>query len=91
MAIIKRSYSKEEFARRGDQVYETQVQPRLNAEDEGKFAAIDIETGSFEVDEDEAVAGDKLRTRVPRAQIWIVRIGSRVVHRFGGRIPRNPP
>ncbi len=40
-------YSKEEFARRGNEIYEREVQPHLNAQDAGKFVAIDIETGAF--------------------------------------------
>src|SRR3954447_5256800 len=36
-------YSKEEFARRGNEIYEREVQPRLTEEDRGKFVAIDIE------------------------------------------------
>jgi hypothetical protein len=47
--------------------------------------AIDIETGDFEVDKSEIVACDRLEARHPDAQIWIVRIGSRHVRRFGGR------
>ena len=85
MGFVKRRYSKEEFARRGDALYEKDVLPRLGIDDEGKFAAIDIESGLYEIDEDEWEAGDKLRARVPEAQIWIVRVGSRSVHRFGGR------
>jgi len=44
MASTKRRYSKEEFARRGDAVYENDILPQLAAEDEGKFAAI-VERG----------------------------------------------
>ena len=89
MASTKRRYGKEEFARRGDQVYETQVRPHLKAEDEGKFAAVDIETGAYEVDADELAACDKLNARLPKAQIWMVRVGSRYVRRFGGREKRG--
>jgi hypothetical protein len=89
MASTKRRYGKEEFARRGDRVYETKVRPHLSKEDRGKFAAIDIDSGTYEVDDDELTACDKLTTRVPEAQIWIVRVGSRYVHRFGGRDRRT--
>ncbi len=85
MSSIKRRYSKEEFAKRGDTIYEKEIRPRLTAEDQGKFVAIDIESGTYEMAEDELEAGDKLLARVPDAQIWIVRVGSRSVHRFGGR------
>jgi len=80
MAATERRYSKEEFARRGDAIYEKEVRPQLKAADDGKFAAIDIETGTFAVDADELKAGNKLRARLPQAQIWMVR----AVHRFGG-------
>ena len=85
MASTKRRYSKEEFARRGDALYEKNVRPKLNIEDEGKFAAIDIDSGTCEIDVDELEACDRLRARLPEAQIWMVRVGSRFVHRFGGR------
>jgi hypothetical protein len=85
MAATKRRYDKQEFARRGDEAYETQVRPHLTTDDEGKFAAIDIETGAYEIAEDELDACDKLSDRVPDAQIWLVKVGSHHLHRFGGR------
>jgi len=86
---VKRRYSKDEFAERGDAIYENDVRPQLKPDDDGKFAAIDIESGKYELHEDELVACDKLRVRVPEAQIWMVRVGSRSVHRFGGRERRE--
>ena len=56
--------------------------------DEGKFAAIDIQSGMYEIDVDELEACDKLNARIPDAQIWMVRVGYRFVHRFGGRDER---
>ena len=88
---IKRRYSKEEFAQRGDAIYESKVRPQLKADDDGKFAAIDIESGAYDVDGDEMKACDRLRARAPEAQIWLVRIGSPYVHRFGGRERRQAP
>lgn len=79
------SYSRAEFARHGDEVYEKKVQPRLRAEDEGKFAVIDIVTGDYEIDADELIASDKLLARHPQAQIWLRQIGSRYARRFGAR------
>src|SRR5437879_4307593 len=89
MGSTKRRYSKEEFARRGDAIYENDVRPRLKPADEGKFAAIDIESGVYEIDRDELKAGNRLRARIPEAQIWMVRVGHRSVHRIGGRERRE--
>jgi hypothetical protein len=85
MGSTKRRYGKAEFAQRGDAIYENTVRPRLTTDDAGKFAAIDIETGRYEIDANELDVADKLRARVPDAQIWLIRVGSRYLHRFGGR------
>ncbi len=82
-------YSKEEFARRGDKIYESQVRSQVEAGNDGKIVAIDIETGAFEVDTSEIAACDRLEAGYPDAQIWMVRIGSRHVRRFGGRTRRT--
>ena len=91
MGSVKRRYSKEEFARRGDAIYENDVRPLLEAGDKGKFAAIDIESGMYEIDADELKACHKLRARIPEAQIWMVRVGYHSVHRIGGRLRRKTP
>ena len=84
MASVKRRYSKEEFARRGDATFEKVVRSHLKSQDVGRFVALDIDTGDFEIDDNELTACDRLRARHPDAQIWMVRAGSRYVHRFGG-------
>jgi 23S rRNA maturation mini-RNase III len=89
MRSVKRHYSKAEFARRGDAIYENYVRPHLKPADEGKFAAIDIESGMYELDRDELKAGNRLRARLPEAQIWMVRVGQRSVHRIGRRQRRE--
>ena len=89
MTVRQPRYSKEEFARRGDEIYENQVRPQVADGNHGKIVAIDIETGDFEVDWSEIAACDRLEARRPDAQIWIVRIGSRHVRRFGGRTQRT--
>jgi hypothetical protein len=78
-------YSREEFARRGDEIYERSVLPHVRTGDEGKFVAIDIVSGDHEIGSDELVASDRLRSRHPNAQIWLRQIGSRYAHRFGTR------
>ena len=78
-------YSKEEFARRGDAIYDRDVRPIVKRSDKGKFVAIDIETGQFEIDRDELAACDRLEARLPDAQIWLTRVGLGYARRFGPR------
>ena len=91
MAATKRRHSKKEFERRGYEIYEAQVRPKLNADTVGSSAAIDIESGEYAIDADELKACRKLRTRVPDAHIWMVWVGYRSVHRFGGRDEPETP
>ncbi len=77
--------SKEEHARLGTAIYEQRVRPQVEADNQGKIVAIDIETGAFEVAEDTLTAAERLLIHHPDAQIWCVRIGHRGVHRFGLR------
>ena len=90
MTVRQPRYSKEEFARRGDEFYETQVRQHVETGNYGKIVAIDIETGAFEVADEILTATDRLFARLPDAQPWIVRIGHRAVHRFGARSLRKP-
>ena len=90
MPTTRPRYSKEEFARRGDALYDDHIRLVLGEGNEGKFVAIDIETGAYEVDGDEVVASDRLLARVPDAQVWLKRIGSRYVRRFGPRPQPGP-
>ncbi len=91
MTTTRPRHSKEEFARRGDAIYDRDLRPLLKPENEGHFVAIDIESGAYEIDPDELTASDRLLARVSSAQIWIRRMGSRFVHRFGARHELTAP
>lgn len=85
MSVRQRRYSKEEMARRGQELYESQVREQVEAGNEGKIVAIDIETGAFEVDDYVIPATDRLFERYPDAQPWGIRIGHPAVYHFGSR------
>jgi hypothetical protein len=78
-------YSKEEFARRGEEIYQSQIRSQVEEGNEGKIVAIDIETAAFEVADNTIDATDRLYDRYPDAQPWVIRIGHRAVYRFGSR------
>jgi hypothetical protein len=75
-------YSKEEHARRGMEVYEQEVRQKVEAGNEGKIVAIDIDSADNEVADDTLTASQRLLARSPNAQVWCVRIGHRAVHRL---------
>ena len=90
MPVRQRRYPKEEFAQRGNAIYERDIRPQVEADNQGKYVAIDIETGAWEMDASETAACDRLRQRVPDAQTWMMRIGYAYIRRFGaGRVRRS--
>ncbi len=79
-------YTKEEHARRGQETYEQRVRPHVESGNLGKIVAIDVDSGAYEMDEETLPAVERLLARFPDAQIWLVRIGHRGVHRFGAGV-----
>ncbi len=75
--------SPEELARLGAEAFDRRVRPILRPEDDGKFVAIDVGTGEFEIDDDDYTAVVRLRTRSPRAEIWLGRAGAPAAYRMG--------
>ncbi|MDA0839729.1 MAG: hypothetical protein O3B01_30690 [Planctomycetota bacterium] len=77
-------YSIQEHARRGNELYEQGILPKIDQiADQGKIVAIDIESGDFAVAEDVLEASEALLVRRPDAQTWFVRVGHQGVHNFG--------
>ena len=85
MLVRQPRYSKEEFARRGDEIYQSQIRSQVEESNSGQIVAIDIETGAFELAEDIVTASARLLTRYPDAQTWFIRIGHQAVYHFGAR------
>ena len=74
--------SPEEVARLGAEAFDRQVRPSLRPEDDGKFVAVDIGTGDYELDEDDYWAVTRLRTRCPSAEVWLGRVGQPAAYRM---------
>lgn len=89
MPIRQPRYSKKEFARRGNELYESQVHSQVEEGNYGKIVAIDIETGAFAVADDLLTAAKQLSAQVPDAQTWFIRIGHLAVDHFGARSLRT--
>lgn len=85
MTLRQPRYSKEEFAKRGNEIYQAQIKERVEKENYGRVVAIDIETAVFELGEQPMTAVNKLYQKYPDAQPWVIRIGHDAVYRFGSR------
>ncbi len=77
--------SAQEIGQRGRELYENGIRARVEADHRGKYVAIDVNTGDYEVGQDRVAAAEQLRRRRPEAVVFFVRIGLPPV-RLGGRI-----
>lgn len=75
--------SLDELAVLGADIFDRQVRPALRPADDGKFVAIDVETGEYEMDEDDYTAVTRLRARKPAADVWLLRAGYPTTCRIG--------
>ena len=82
MPAIEPRRSPEEIARLGAEAFDRHVRPTLRPEDDGKFVAIDIGTGDYELDEDDYAAVTRLRGRRPTAEVWLGRVGQPAAYRM---------
>ena len=69
MGVRQPRYSKEEFAQRGQAIYEKRVRPQVEEGNTGRVVAIDVETEEFEVADDPIAASDRLFARCPGATV----------------------
>ncbi len=89
MPVREPKYSNEEAARLGNSIYERDIRPKMTDADHGKYVAIDMDTGEWEMDADEMLAGDLLLGRLPEAQIWMTRVGYGYIRSFGAGFVRG--
>ena len=86
MAIPSAKFSREEFSRRGQEIYDRVVKSQLHAEDLDKFVAIDIESGDYEIDRDDFTAMERtFGTAGATRKIWLMHHGQPTAYRIGWR------
>jgi hypothetical protein len=67
--------TREEVAELGNHILRNQIEPRLAAEDMGKFVAIAVESGDYEIDKSDQKVMARILARYPLGRIWLARAG----------------
>ncbi|MFB3133689.1 MAG: hypothetical protein ACE10K_14320 [Rhodothermales bacterium] len=78
-------YTSKEIVERGEALYNQQIRAEVETGNEGKFLVLDIETGAYEVDEDELAAVQRAKANNSNAVLYIMRIGYATAYRLGGQ------
>jgi len=82
-------YSAEEIVRRGKALYDESIRDAVEEGNHGKYLVVDIETGGYEVDEDQLAASERALARHAGAALYGMRIGYRAAGRIGGGALRS--
>ena len=67
---------RDEIARLGDEVYERDIRHKVEADHHGEVVAIDVDSDSWAIGDNVIAAA---------IDVWLLRVGYRALHRFGGR------
>jgi hypothetical protein len=73
----------DELAARGESLFDQCVRPFLRPADDGKYVAIDVNSGDYVVDSDDHAAVMRLLADRPAADIWLMRAGFPTTYRIG--------
>lgn len=76
-------FDKEEIATRGEALYEQQIRAQVEPQHVGKFLIVDIETGEYEVDDDDIEATNRARAKHPDGAFYGMRVGYRTSGTLG--------
>lgn len=80
----------DKLARLGDEIYERHIRAQVEADHHGEIVATDVDSGCWGLGKNILEARERLDGALPEANdVFLVRVGEKVIHRFGGRTPRG--
>ena len=79
----------EEIGHLGDEMYERNIRPKVEAAHFGEVIAIDVDSGDYAVADTARSAARGLRERHPDASVWLMRVGYPTLRCFGGGTSRR--
>ena len=71
--MARTQYTNEEIGQLAEQIYRRSIRDKVMPQHKGKFLIVDIESGDYEVDEDDLAAEDRLRARRPNGVFFGLR------------------
>lgn len=77
------AYSIEEIARRGQALYDEQIRSKVEPAHRGEYLILNVDTGEYEIDQDDLVASQRARARFADAPLFTIRVGHPTAYRLG--------
>ena len=72
------------LAERGQQLYDQQIRPQVEDQHRGEFLVLHVESGDYEIAEDEMTAFQRAKAKHSDAQFYLLRIGYPAAYRLRG-------
>lgn len=89
--MLPTSYTREEIGQIANEIYHRDIRPKVMPQHKGKFLVLDIQTGDYEIDEDDLSAEERLRARQPNGVLFGLRIGYTSAYTLAGRMIEDKP
>ena len=80
--MADRELTAEEIAERGEAIYERDLRPLVEEAHRNRFLVLDIDSGDYEIDDDDLKASDRLLLRRPHGLSYGLRIGHRTAYKL---------
>ena len=74
----------EDTARLGDEIYERNIRPLVEADHHGEVVAIDTDSGAWAIGDSARTASERILAERPGADVWCVRVGYQALYSLGG-------
>ena len=85
MSTVAKPRTADEIGDVAEDLLKRVIEPTLPPTDAGRFICVDIDSGAYEVDDDDMAAVDRLLARVPGAESYLGRVGEPAADRMGLR------
>jgi len=79
----------EEVARIAHEIYRRDIRPHVMPQHKGEFLILDIESGDYEIDEDDIAAEERLKARRPDGVLFGIRIGYTSAYTLAGTMTED--
>lgn len=85
----KTEYTLDEIRQRAEEIYRREIRPKVMPQHKGKFLVLDIESGDYEIDEDDLSASEILQARCPNGVLFGMRIGYKSAYTLNGTMEED--
>jgi hypothetical protein len=82
---MQTSLTPDQIGDRAEALYE-RIKNDIAPEHHGKFIILDVESGDYEIDEDDITAEERLSARRPNAVMYLMRVGNLPAWTIGGKV-----